>query len=196
MERIMDIKNAAKRSAVIIVILVLSIIIGFAYQHIWHNIDLKNHPREYSEYVEKYAADYGVPEYIVYAVIHEKSSFQSNKLSDDGRIGLMQISPDTLNWLTSLTKEELDPGILYDPDTNIKYGTYMLSYLFTKYGRWNAVLAAYEVGTSTVDLWMKDTDNLDVNGNLVKIPEKTTSSTVVEIEKSMDVYYKLYYKEK
>lgn len=191
----MDIKNAAKRSAVIIVILVLSIIIGFAYQHIWHNIDLKNHPREYSEYVEKYAADYGVPEYIVYSVIHEKSSFQSNKLSDDGRIGLMQISPDTLNWLTSLTKEELDAGILYDPDTNIKYGTYMLSYLFTKYGRWNAVLAAYEVGTSTVDLWMKDTDNLDVNGNLVKIPEKTTSSTVAEIEKSMDVYYKLYYKE-
>ena len=191
----MDIKNAAKRSAVIIVILVLSIIIGYLYQQIWHSIDLKNHPREYSEYVEKYAADYGVPEYIIYSVILTKSSFQSNKLSDDGRIGLMQISPDTLNWLTSLTKEELDPGILYDPDTNIKYGTYMLSYLFTKYGRWKTVLAAYEVGTSMVDVWMENEDNLDDNGNLSKIPENTTASTVAKIEDSMDVYYKLYYKE-
>ena len=189
-------KNAAKRSAVIIIILVLSIIIGFLYQQIWHNIDLNNHPREYSEYVTKYAADYGVPEYIIYSVIHIKSSFQSNKLSDDGRIGLMQLSPETLTWLTSLTKEELDPGILYDPDTNIKYGTYMLSYLFTKYGRWKTVFAAYEVGTDKVNLWLEDSDYLDASGNLYKIPDKNASSTVAEIEESMDIYFELYYNKK
>ncbi len=192
----MNIKNAAKRSAVIIVILVLSIIIGFLYQQIWHNIDLNNHPREYSEYVQKYAADYGVPEYIIYSVIHTKSSFQSNKLSDDGKIGLMQLSPETLNWLTSLTKEELDPGILYDPDTNIKYGTYMLSYLFTKYGRWKTVLAAYEVGVDKVNIWLEDSDYLDASGNLNKIPDKTVSSVVADIEEAMDTYYELYYNEK
>jgi len=192
----MKIKNAAKRSLIIIVILVLSIIIGYLYHQIWHNIDLKNHPRTYSEFVEKYAADYGVPEHIVYSVIHTQSSFQSNKVSDDGKIGLMQISPETFEWLTTLTKEELDYGILYDPDTNIKYGTYMLSYLFTKYGRWKTVFAAYEDGIDTVNVWLQDSNNLDSNGNLAKIPSKSTSATVAEIEDSMNVYYKLYYEEK
>ena len=192
----MSMKKAAYRSAVIIVILVLSILIGFVYQHICHSIDLKNHPREYSEYVEKYAADFGVPEYIIYSVIHTNSGFKSNMLSSDDKIGLMQISPDTFNWLTSLTKEDLGEGILYDPDTNIKYGTYMLSYLFTRYGRWKTALAAYEVGIEKVDEWMFNVANLDENGNLVRIPDVSVASTVEKIESTMDVYYKLYYSEK
>ncbi len=191
----MKIKNAAARSAVIIIILILSVIIGYVYQLIWHNIDLKNHPREYSEYVEKYSAEYGVPEYIVYSVIHSTSGFKSNLLAEDGRVGLMQLSPETFRFLTSLTKEELDKGILYDPDTNIKYGTYMLSYLFTRYGRWKTALAAYEAGIDAVDGWMTDPKNLDSNGNLVNIPNGSVAESVNDMEKKIEIYVELYYEE-
>lgn len=189
----MKYKNAAKRSAVIIVIILLSVLIGYIYHLIWHNIDLKNHPREYSEYVTKYSQEYGVPEYIVYAVILQESNFKSNYLSDDGRIGLMQISPDKFRWLLSLTKEDLDEGILYDPDTNIRYGTYMLSYLYTEYGRWNAVLAAYETDEEQINVWLSNSDNTDENGNLIRIPDAYVSEKVQNIENKIDTYFNLYY---
>lgn len=189
----MKYKNAAQRSAVIIVIILLSVLIGYIYHIIWHNIDLKNHPREYSEFVVKYSQQYGVPEYIVYAVILRESNFKSNYLSEDGRIGLMQISPDKFRWLLSLTKEDLDEGILYDPDTNIRYGTYMLSYLYTEYGRWNAVLAAYETDEDQVNAWLLNSENTDENGNLVNIPDAYVSEKVHDIENKIDIYFNLYY---
>ena len=189
----MNFKNAVQRSAVIIVILVLSIGIGYAYHLIGHRIDLASHPREYEEYVARYAAEYGVPEYVVYAVIHQVSEFQSNKVSDDGRIGLMQLSPDTFRSLTAITREELDTGILYDPETNIKYGTYYLSYLFTEHNRWKTVLSVYLFDKKTVEDWCADSDNTDENGNLIHIPDSDARERVEDAEEAVELYQELYY---
>lgn len=189
----MSFKNAVQRSVVIIMILVLSACIGYAYQFIGHRMDLAQHPQEYSEYVQKYAAQYGVPEYVVYAVIHQVSDFQSNKVSDDGRIGLMQLTPETFRSLTAITREELDTGILYDPETNVKYGTYYLSYLFTEHNRWKTVLSVYLCGEAAVEEWCADPDNTDENGNLIRIPETKAREAVEKAEEAMKLYQNLYY---
>ena len=189
----MRIKNTVVRSVVIIVILLLSIVSGSIYQAVWHRIDLKNHPREYTEYVEKYSAQYGVPEYIVYAVIKNESNFVSNYLSESGEIGLMQISPEIFDWLLTLTKENLDTGILYDPETNIRYGTYMLSYLFTEYSRWTTVFAIYDAGRTEVNRWMQQPELVDDIGNLKTIPDKAVEEYVKAVEETMEIYQKLYY---
>lgn len=189
----MNFKNAAYRSVVIICIILLSLLVGYLCQLIGHIIDLKNHPREYTEYVEKYCAEYGVPEYLVYSIILEESNFTSNKLSSDGEIGLMQIHPDTFRWLTSLTKENLESGILYDPETNIRYGTFMLSQLYIQHSRWKTVLAVYDAGRDTVDDWLELGKWSDENGNLVTIPDDSTAKYVETIEKQMETYRKLYY---
>lgn len=191
----MKLKKAAHRSAIIILILTLSLICGYVYQSIGHRIDLKNHPREYSDLVSKYSLEYGVPEYIIYAVILTESEFVSNHVSEDGEIGLMQLSPDSFKWLLSITKEELDSGILYDPETNIKYGTYMLSHLYTQYNRWKTVLAIYDAGEDTVLEWLESADNIDQNGNLVNIPNEITTNYVEEVEKNIEMYHDLYYNE-
>ena len=191
----MKFKDTARKSAVIIAIILLSLLCGYIYYCAGHGIDVKKHPREYEEFVEKYAAEYGVPEYIVYAVMLNESGFRSNMLSDDGRVGLMQISPETFRWLTSMTKETLETGILYDPETNIKYGTYMMSYLYTKYNRWKTVVAAMITDEDTVAEWMKDADNVDEHGNLTNIPDKTVSNRVAQIEKDIEIYRELYYSE-
>lgn len=189
----MNFKNAAQRSIVIVAIILLSILIGYVCHLIGHQIDLSKHPRKYTEYVEKYCSEYGVPEYIVYAIILTESDFTSNKLSREGEIGLMQLSPDTFRWLTSLTKEDLESGILYDPETNIKYGTYMLSYLYTQHNRWKTVLAVYDAGRETVSEWLLDERYIDENGNLASIPDATTRDYVETIEEELDMYRKLYY---
>ena len=58
----MKLKNAVHRSFVIIVILLMSIAVGYVYSLLGHRADLNSHPREYTEYVEKDAAEYGIPE--------------------------------------------------------------------------------------------------------------------------------------
>ena len=89
-------KKAILQSAVILVILALSVVIGFLYQVISDRADRAKYPQPYSEYVTKYSTEYGVPEYIIYSTIKVESSFNSNAESSAGAIGLMQIMPDTL----------------------------------------------------------------------------------------------------
>ncbi len=189
----MKFKNAVYRSTVIIVILILSFLIGHTYSFIGYKADLKSHPRDYSEFVEKYSTEYGVPEYIVYAVILNGSDFKSNFVSDDGRIGLMQLNSESFDFIQTVIKDGNDFGILYDPETNVKYGTYYLSYLYTKYSRWKTVFASYVAGEDMVELWISDPENTDDNGNLVNIVDKDVEKKVSLIEEEAELYRKLYY---
>ena len=191
----MRFKDTARKSAVIIGIILLALLCGYLYQIIGRKADVSKHPREYEEYVEKYAAEYGVPEQVIYATILNQSGFRSNYLSDDGRIGLMQLSPETLRWLTSMTKESLEAGILYDPETNIKYGTYMMSYLYTKYNRWKTVVAMMVTDEDTVNAWTDNPAYSDEHGNLTAIPDKSVSGLVDRIEDDIEMYRDLYYSE-
>ena len=191
----MKFKTTVQKSAVIIVIIVLAALCGYLIEVIGHKADLSSHPREYTEYVEKYAAEYGVPVEVVYATVLDTSGFKSNLLSDDGRIGLMQLTPEDLRNLTAMTKETLEAGILYDPETNIRYGTYMMSYLYTKYNRWKTVVAIMLTDEATVTEWMRHDGNTDEQGNLVRIPDKATAERVERIEDDIEMYRKLYYAE-
>ncbi len=192
----MKFKTAVVRSVVILAILILSVIIGYIYSWIGYHLDLRSHPLEYSELVEKYSEAYGVPEYILYGVMLTQSEFASNYVSPDGRIGLMQLSPTTFEDLLKITKENLETGILYDPETNIKYGAYWLSYLYTEYGRWNTVLSIYVTDDEDiVNIWLGSPDCIDENGNLIKIPDELTADAVAAIEKEIEMYHELYYTE-
>lgn len=185
--------NALKRNLVIITILLLSIAIGFAYEYMWDQIERSTHPQKYSEYVQKYSSEYGVPEYIVYSVIKTESDFQSNVVSHAGAIGLMQMIPDTFEWLAQKRGESYDTGLLYDPETNIKYGTYFLSYLYAEYGNWSTVFAAYNCGMGKVNEWIAGNEYSDEYGNLTEIPIIETRDYVKKINKAIDLYKKLYY---
>ncbi len=192
----MKFRNAAARSAVIVTILLLSLLCGYIYSTVWHSIDLRSHPRDCRELVETYAAAYGVPEDLIYAVILNGSEFRSNHVSEDGRVGLMQLSEATFARLTKITKENFDPGMLYDPETNIRYGTYWLSYLYTQYGRWHTVLAVHvSDDEDLVKLWLESGLYTDDKGNLTEIPVETVAETVEDIEKAREKYHELYYGE-
>jgi len=158
-------------------------------------MDLEKHPREYTEFVSKYSAEYGVPEYMVYGLILAESDFQSNFLSEDGKIGLMQLSPETYKSMQALTKESAEAGILYDPETNIRYGTYRLSYLFTEYSRWKTVIAIYVSDENTVKAWLENPAYTDDNGNLTKIPDSDIAEKAARIEEKAEMYRELYYSE-
>ena len=89
------------------------------------------YPIKYESYVESYSKEFGVDVCLVYGVIRTESGFDPEAVSQAGAIGLMQLMPDTFTWLqnyrTNFMPEKLiDSSKLYDPKTNIEYGTYLL----------------------------------------------------------------------
>ena len=134
--------QGSRRALVILLLAVIAIGLGFLGDFIITCIEKNAYPREYAEYVEVYSQKYGVPESLVFAVIHTESGFDSGAVSSAGAVGLMQMMPDTFAWLTDeILFEHLESGMLYDPETNIKYGTYLLSRFYDRYGDWELTLA-------------------------------------------------------
>lgn len=188
-------KKAFYRSIGVIVIVTLSVLSGVLVNYVLDRMDRSSCPRpeEYADLVKKYSEEYKVPEYIIYAVIKTESNFEITAKSSDGAIGLMQLMPSTFEWLTDLLDESYEVGMLYDPETNIKYGTYYLAYLSTVYTRWPTVYAAYNAGPSAVDGWLSDGKYSKDGMSIDNIPYEETREYVAAVEKAAELYERLYY---
>jgi soluble lytic murein transglycosylase-like protein len=81
----------------------------------------------YTAIVVRYASDYGVPATLVDAVIRVESNYKPGMRGNAGEIGLMQIKLRTARMVGYAGS----PDTLFDPDTNIKFGT---RYLAMAYG--------------------------------------------------------------
>ena len=98
----------------------------------------------------------------VMAVIFRESSFKVN--ADSGSsVGLMQINRINHDWLSEefgiadqFDSEDERTEAFFDPELNVKAGTYMLRQLFEKYEDAGMVLMAYNMGESGArKLWNK-----------------------------------------
>ena len=183
----------------VLVVLIISIIFGFLFDIAMMFVEKRIYPipEEYVPYVEKYAEEYGVPVNLIYAVIKTESGFDSSAVSRKGAVGLMQIMPTTFKWLTDdIMREYLGSGMLYDPETNIKYGTYYLSRLYNKFGDWDTALAAYNGGEGNVSEWLSNKKYSDdgVKLNTDKIPDEffETRNYVKKVNKALKKYNELY----
>lgn len=180
-----------KTLCAIIAIALLSVGIGFLAQNFKNKYDIAAHPKKYSEFVEKYSDKYKVPTDICYAVIKCESSFDSAAVSHSGAIGLMQIMPDTFTYLCELMGENYETGMLYDPETNIKYGIFYLSVLYERFGVWETVFAAYNCGPTTVAEWI-DLGKADESGHLTSIPFPETKEYVSRVTNAIENYKEIY----
>lgn len=179
-----------KKFIVFITILAISVGVGFSWTYMEEFITEKLHPMKYVEYVEEYSELYGVPKEIIYAVIKCESSFEADAKSSKGAIGLMQIMPATFEDLCRRTGEEYNESLLYDPSVNIKYGTYYLSRLYSKFGIWETVYAAYNAGPGRVDDWLSNA-TYATDGRLHNIPIEETAGYVEKVSEARNVYAKL-----
>ena len=182
--------------AAIAIILCLSLLLGVAVVEFWGFLDRIFHPVDYGQIISKYSEEYNIPEYVIYAVIKVESNFDPDAKSRSGAMGLMQMTSDTFRWLTS--SEHLDEGLgvsmLYDPEVNIRYGTYYLNYLYKKFDyNWDTAFAAYNGGEGRVAEWLSNSKYTDGEGNLTDIPIKETRNYVIKVNREIDIYKKLYY---
>lgn len=188
----MKFRSAVRRSTVIVIILAASVLLGYGYQFLCEQLEKAANPREYTDLVSKYSTEYGVPESMLHAVIFVESGYRSNTKSDDGRIGLMQIRPETMDWLNGAMHTRYEYTALYDPEINIRCGAYYLAYLYSIYGRWTPVLAAFETDVDTVTFWSLKEEYDDENGNLVRTPYDDLNVKIGAILDKAEIFRKVY----
>ena len=115
------------------------------------------YPMEYSELIRSRAAAEGLEPAYVAAVILAESSYNPQAVSSVNAQGLMQIMPETGEWIAGKFDETYVEGCLFDPETNIRYGCWYLGYLLRRYdGDKTCSTAAYHSGQGTVDGWLKN----------------------------------------
>jgi len=185
--------KAIKNTIAIIIIIIMSVGLGYAYDKIATSLEKKSHPVKYGETVNKYSAEYGVPPEVIFAVIKAESGFRNDVESEAGAIGLMQIMPATYKEIAVKLGETETVALLYDPETNIKYGTFYLRLLYDRFDNsWEIAFAAYNAGPTRVSGWLNNPEYINEN-EIVYIPIEETRNYVKRVSRNREVYKKLYF---
>jgi soluble lytic murein transglycosylase len=113
------------------------------------------YPLEYEAIVRGHAQNYSLDPALLAAVIYQESKFRAEAKSSSGAIGLMQLLPSTARGIAARTGgTRFRVADLYDPEINVRYGSWYLRHLLNKYdGDVTTALAAYNAGQRTVDRW-------------------------------------------
>ncbi|MFI3142388.1 MAG: lytic transglycosylase domain-containing protein [Clostridia bacterium] len=150
------------------------------------------YPLDYAELVEFYANENNLEVSFVFAVINCESSYNPNAISSADARGLMQITPDTFEWLQTKTGEDLELDDLYDPEINIKYGCLFYGILMDEFGIIETSIAGYHAGMNIVSQWLEDEQYSLDSINLDEIPYPSTADYVEKVMFTQIVYQKLY----
>lgn len=188
-------KYRRKRRAlpVVIVCVILAAALAVLGYFVYCRVERYTHPIKYEELVEKYSRQNGLDKYLVYAVIKTESGFDPGAVSNVGARGLMQIMEDTFDWVKfKLGDEDTRYLEMYDPDTNIRYGCWLLGYLYKEFGNVEAAMAAYHAGRGQVNEWLSDERYSSDGVHLDEIPISDTAHYVQKIVRARDTYIKLY----
>ncbi len=120
---------------------------------------------------------------LVASVVRCESRFKASAVSSRGAIGLMQIAPETGEWIAQ--QLEIDAFAiegLFDPVLNLRFGSWYLRYLLDRFGDRYDALMAYNAGPSRVDEWRAGTGDV--------FPE--TRAYAERVARSLPVY-RLYF---
>lgn len=133
-------------------------------------------PRAFSLQVENEAKNYNLDSALVYALIRQESSFRVDAQSPAQAMGLMQLVPVTAREVAqnlSLRRNLQLPEDMYDPDLNIRFGTYYMSRMVRAFkGHVPLALAAYNAGIGRMRRWLAARPDLgDIEAKPSSLPE-------------------------
>jgi soluble lytic murein transglycosylase len=130
--------------------------------------------------------------------MREESHFNPKTLSRSNAMGLMQILPSTGKWIgPKLGVKRFKNNMLWNPDTNIKFGSWYLKYLADMFkGDLHLASASYNGGQGNVSRKVEKGPyaNLPVLERLDKIPLPETRDYFKKVMGSCWNYDRLYKK--
>lgn len=148
-------------------------------------------PLAYFTPIRKWSNQRNLNPFLVLSLMRQESRFQPKIRSVAGAVGLMQVLPETADWVSKqagLETYEID-GI----DDNINLGTWYLDYTHRNYND-NSMLAiaSYNAGPGNVDRWVQQTSVKDVDVFVEDIPFPETKNYVKSVSENYWNYLRLY----
>ena len=177
------------RLALAAAMILLAVLIAYGVNR---SIEKRTYQLVYPELIEQNAQERGLDPYLVAAVIHVESGNRPAVVSARGAIGLMQIMPETGEWIAGKLKEPYDEETLQEPEQNIRYGCWYLEFLFERFSDPDTVLAAYNAGHNAVRKWLQNSDYSDDGESLQVIPYDETRNYVEKVRRAYEKYKDLY----
>jgi soluble lytic murein transglycosylase len=139
------------------------------------------------------AQEYGLDPYLVAAVVRAESGFRPAVRSSQGARGLMQIMPETGEWIAGQLNLPYADELLDDPDYNMRLGCWYLDHLQDEFGADTVlVLAAYNAGRTNVQQWLRENQWTGEHRTLDQIPFTETRLYVARVTRNYAIYRRLY----
>lgn len=150
-------------------------------------------PLPYRGAVEREAQRSHVDPMLVAGLIRQESAFASDAVSYVGCcFGLMQMAPKTGAQLARQLRVQFSRSRLFDPDYNVKLGTFYISGLLASYPAPEFALAAYNAGETHVAEWTMGQKYEEVPEFVESIPVTQTRDYVQIVLRNAELYRQVY----
>jgi soluble lytic murein transglycosylase len=148
----------------------------------WDDLALR-FPTQYQTQVESNAALHDLDPALVFGLMRQESMMDKMATSTVGAKGLMQLMPDTGQQIAKALHETWhSENDLFNPDLNIKYGSYYFKQLLKQFnGHAALATAAYNAGPSRVKKWLPKGKTMPIDLWVEYIPYKETRKYVTAV---------------
>lgn len=170
----------------IFLLIVLLIVVGIVYASVYFTLNRNHEP--YIPLIEKYSEEVGLDEELLAAIIKVESGFNPKAKSNMDAVGLMQLLPDTAQWMADKLDMEYSEEDLLDPEKNIKLGTYYFKYLFDMYKSEDLAILAYNGGLGNVNKWLENGTITNSPSSYDNVPIYETKTYLTRIKDNRDLY--------
>ena len=161
------------------------------------------YPVAYEQEILISAAQQGVDPILIAAIIRVESNFRPDRVSRKNAVGLMQLMPDTAEWIVRQANyADITLERLKREDVNILLGAWYLRYLYRLFEPYASertakdamavVTAAYNAGPGNVERWLREGTWDGTYGNAKHIPFGETRHYVQRVLYYYEKYSSLY----
>ncbi|MDD9265813.1 lytic transglycosylase domain-containing protein [Paenibacillus sp. GCM10023248] len=157
-------------------------------------IGRKLYPIYFQQEIKQSAAKHNIDPFLIAAIIRVETNYKYHLESSKGALGLMQLMPDTAEWIVESTN--LGPHTQADllkAEVNINLGSWYLSWLTRHYnGNLIYAIAAYNAGQGNVNKWKQNEIWDGTQEHIDQIPFGETRHYVQRVIYYYEKYTKLY----
>ncbi|NEP18119.1 MAG: transglycosylase SLT domain-containing protein [Leptolyngbya sp. SIO4C1] len=149
------------------------------------------YPFPYAQPIQAWSQQRQLNPLLVTALIRQESRFEPTIRSAVGAAGLMQVMPETADWILTQTGEAT--ADLDNPEDNIRLGTWYLDYTHQEYDNHSLfAVASYNAGPGNVADWIARGGFSNTDEFVEKIPFPETKGYVESVFGGYWNYLRLY----
>ena len=152
------------------------------------------YPIDHREIISRESKRQKIDPNLIAAVINVESHWQINAVSPKGASGLMQLMPQTAEWVVGQAGfGPFQQKDLFRPEVNIQLGSWYLADLLKEFDQNLAVaIAAYNGGRGNVEAWLGSKTWDGTLDNVDQIPFSETRRYVIKVLSQYHIYSRIY----